>query len=145
MSELPDFFDDNYDPRTVMARVGHLPKRAQRDIERISRILRAAFGYDETELPADGRIVSIALIGPFADRQTRTHEPTGYDFHIMVNLSECADEGHWRFARRLIASEIGPHRPVTLTVDVSSDSTGIILYDATTDIPLNARELSLRP
>jgi hypothetical protein len=63
----------------------------------------------------------------------------------MVNLSECADEGHWRFARRLIASEIGPHRPVMLTVDVSSDSTGIILYDAAIDFPLNARELSLRP
>lgn len=144
MDELPDFLDENYDPTAVMERVDHLPHQAQQDIEQISRILRAAFGYDVTEMPADGRIVSIALTGPSADRQSRTHEPTGYDFHIMVNLSECADEGHWRFARRLIASEIRPHRPVTLTVDVSSDSTEIILYDATTDFPLNARELFFR-
>lgn len=64
MTELPDFFDEYYDPRTVMARVGHLPERAQNDIEQISRILRAAFGYGQTEMPADGRVVSIALTGP---------------------------------------------------------------------------------
>lgn len=144
MTELPDFYDQNYDPQTVMARVGHLPERAQREIEQISRILRAAFGYDETEMPADGRIVSIASIGPSADRQSRTHEPTGYDFHIMVNLPECTDDGHWRFARRLIASEIGS-RPVTLTASATGVSAGIILYDAETDLPLNARELSIRP
>lgn len=144
MDELPDFLDENYDPAAVMERVDHLPHEAQQDIEQISRILRAAFGYDETEMPADGRIVSVALIGPSADRQSRTHEPTGYDFHIMVNLPECADDGHWRFARRLIASEIGP-RPVTLTVSATGVSAGIILYDAETDFPLNARELSLRP
>lgn len=144
MDELPDFLDKNYDPTAVMERVDHLPHQAQQDIEQISRILRAAFGYDEIEMPADGRIVSIALIGPSADRQSHTHEPTGYDFHIMVNLSECADEGHWRFARRLIASEIGPY-PVTLTVSATGESAGIILYDANTDLPLNVRELSLRP
>ena len=143
MDELPDFLDDGYDPAAVMERVDHLPHQAQQDIEQISRILRAAFGYDEPEMPADGRIVSIALTGPSADRQSRTHEPTGYDFHIMVNLSECADDGYWRFARRLIASEIGP-RSVTLTVNATSVSDGIILYDATTDFPLTARELSFR-
>lgn len=145
MTELPDFFDENYDPRTVMARVGHLPERAQRDIEQISRILRTAFGYDEAEMSAHGRIISIALTGPCADLDAHGGTIAGYDFHIMVNLPECADDGHWHFARRLVVSEIGACRPVTLTVDATGESAGIILYDASADIPLNARELSFRP
>lgn len=145
MDELPDFLDDGYDPAAVRARVGHLPCKAQRDIEQISRILRAAFGYGEADMPADGRIVSIRLIGHCADLTADSGTIAGYDFRITVNLPECADEAHWRFARRLIASEIGAHRPVTLTVDVATDSAGIILYDAKADFPLNARELSFRP
>lgn len=96
-------------------------------------------------MPADGRIESIALIGPCADRTADSGTIAGYDFHITVNLPECADEAHWRFARRLIASEIGAHHPVTLTVDVAGESAGITLYDAETDFPLNARELPFRP
>ncbi|WP_314716968.1 hypothetical protein [Sphingobium yanoikuyae] len=145
MNELQDFLDDGYDPAAVRGRVDHLPYETQQDIEQISRILRAAFGYGEADMPADGRIESIALIGSCADLAADSGTIAGYDFRIMVNLPECADEVHWRFARRLIASEIGARRPVTLTVDVSADSAGIILYDAKTDFPLNARELSLRP
>jgi len=145
MNELQDFLDDGYDSAAVRRRVDHLPCEAQRDIEQISRILRAAFGYGEADMPPDGRIVSIKLIGPCADLATDSDTIAGYDFRITVNLPECADDVHWRFARRLIASEIGAHRPVTLAVDVSADSAGIILYDAKTDFPLNARELSFRP
>ncbi|MDO7837402.1 hypothetical protein Q4610_20365 [Sphingobium sp. HBC34] len=144
MDELPDFIDEGYDPAAVRKRIDHLPQQAQQDIEQISRIVRAAFGYDEPEMPAHGRIASIALTDPAADRQSRADQPESYDFHIVVNLPECADDEHWRFARRLIASEIGPH-PVTLTVNTTGESVGIILYDADTDLPLNARELSLRP
>lgn len=96
-------------------------------------------------MPAAGRIVSIKLIGFCADLTADSGTIAGYDFRITVNLPECADEAHWRFARRLIASVIGARRPVTLTVDVSADSTGIILYDAKTDLPISARELSFRP
>ena len=145
MNELKDFLDDGYDPAAVRRRVDHLPCETQQDIEQISRILRAAFGYGEADMPADGRIVSIKLIGSGADLTADSGTIAGYDFHITVNLPECADEAHWRFARRLIASEIGAHRPVTLTVDVAADSAGIIIYNAKTDFPLNARELSIRP
>lgn len=144
MDELRDFIDGGYDPAAVRKRIDHLPHQTQQDIEQISRIVRAAFGYDEPEMPADGRIVSIALTGMAADRRSGACQPERYDFHIVVNLPECADDEHWRFARRLIASEIGPH-PVTLTVNTTGESAGIILYEADTDLPLNARELSLRP
>ncbi len=142
---MNDLRDDGYDPAAICARIGHLPCEAQREIEQISRILRAAFGYGEGAMSNDGRIVSIALTGPCADCRASGDTIAGYDFHIMVNLPECANEVHWRFARRLIASEIGAHRPVTLTVAATGESAGIVLYDAEADFPLNARELSLRP
>lgn len=145
MNEILDFLDDGYDPAAVMARVGHLPPQAQREIEQISRIVRAAFGYDEADMPTQGRIVRIALTSPCADLAADSGTIMGYDFHITVNLPECADEAHWGFARRLIAVEIGGSRPVALTVEAACDSDGIVLYDAKADFPLNARELSLRP
>jgi len=145
MNEQPDFLDDIYDPATIMARVGHLPVQAQQEIEQISRIIRAAFGYGEGVMPERARIVRILLTGPCADRPASGDRIAGYDFHVMVNLPECADEVHWRFARRLIAAEIGTHRPVALTVATVSDSNGITLYDSEADFPLNSRELSLRP
>lgn len=144
MSEPGDFPDDIYDPATVMVRIGHLPFEAQQHIEQISRILRGAFGYGGAAMPEQGRIVTIALIGPCADLHCPASTIAGYDFHIAVNLPECADEAHWRFARRLIASEIGG-RPVTLVVETRPHAIGIVLYDAASDMPLNARELSLRP
>lgn len=145
MNELRNVLDDGYNPAAIRARVGHLPSDAQREIEQISRILRAAFGYGEADMPARGRIVRIALTGLCADLVAKGGAITNYDFHINVNLPECADEAHWRFARRLVAAEIGAARLLTLTVEVSSDSDGIILYDAERDFPLNARELSVRP
>jgi len=144
MDALPDFIDEGYDPAAVRKRIDHLPQQAQHDIEQISRIVRAAFGYDEPKMPADGRIVSIALTGPAADRQSGADQSEGYNFHIVVNRPEYVNDEHWRFARRLIVSEIGTH-PVTLTVNTTGESVGIILYDADTDLPLNARELSFGP
>lgn len=145
MTELPDFLDENYNPQTVMARVGHLPERAQCDIEKISRIMRGAFGFNASLMPDAGRIVSIKLIGPCADLIAVGEAITGYDFHVTVNLPECADDRYWSFARRLIASEIGAEHPVTLVVDTQCNPAGIILYDAAVDVPLNAREMPLNP
>lgn len=70
MNERRDFAD-TYDPRAVMARVGHLPTCAQRDVERITRILRASFGYGGDEMPEGCRILSVALIGSSADPRCR--------------------------------------------------------------------------
>lgn len=150
MSELPDFPCDKYDPGTVMARVGHLPVTAQRDIERISRIIRAAFGHGGPDMAEPGRIMSIALTGPLADGQHRTGEVAEYDFLITVNLTQCADEAHWTLARQIIAAEIGNDHPVTFTIEQKRDepsastASAILLYDDATDIPLNIRELALR-
>ncbi|MEE4450516.1 hypothetical protein [Novosphingobium resinovorum] len=144
MDEPRDFLDEIYDPAAIMARIGHLPVQAQQEIEQISRIVRGAFGYGEGVMPEQGRIVRITLTGPCGDRQAKGSAIKGYDFQITVNLPECADDVHWRFARRLVASEIDTHL-VNLTIDATGESIGIILYDAGTDFPLNARELSLRP
>ncbi|MAM38986.1 MAG: hypothetical protein CMN60_05945 [Sphingobium sp.] len=144
MDELRDFLDDIYDPGVVMARIGHLPRNAQREIEQITRIVRAAFGYGEAEMPEQGQILRIALTGPSAERCGAGDEIGGYDFHIAVNIPECTDEVHWRFARRLIASEIGGQRAVTLAVTAKDCPAGIVLYDVGKDLPLNTRELSFR-
>lgn len=144
MDELRDFLDDIYDPCVVMARIGHLPLHARRDIEQISRIVRAAFGYGEAEMPEQGQIVRIALTGACAQQGGPGDTIAGYDFHIIVNMPECTDEAHWRFARRLVTSEIGEHRAVTLTVTTRDCPAGIILYDVAKDLPLNTRELSFR-
>jgi hypothetical protein len=145
MNELQDFLAEIYDPAAVMARVGHLPHRAQQDVEQISRIIRGAFGYGEADMPEQGRIVSLTLTGPCARSDCAGEAITAYDFHIDVNLAECADEAHWRFARRLIASEIGEHRAVNLVISTKDCPAGIVLYDAAVDLPLNTRELSCRP
>lgn len=145
MNELQDFLADIYDPAAVMARVGHLPHNAQRDVEQISRIIRAAFGYGEGDMPDQARIISLALTGPCAEQDCAGEAITAYDFHIVVNLAECTDETHWRFARRLIASEIGGQRAVSLDVTTDACPAGIVLYDAAIDLPLNTRELSFRP
>lgn len=65
MNEQSDFSNDIYDPIAMMARVGHLPVQAQQEIEQISRIVRAAFGYGEGGMPEQGRIVLIALTNPY--------------------------------------------------------------------------------
>lgn len=143
MNEQSDISNDIYDPIATMARVGHLPVQAQQEIEQISRIVRAAFGYGEGGMPEQGRIVLIALTNPYAICPS-SGDIAGYDFHITVNLSECVDDAHWCLVRRLIAAEI-PHRTVTLTVTVEDCPSGIVLYDAEADLPLNMRELSVRP
>ncbi len=139
--------DDTYDPRAVMARVAHLPPSAQEDVERISRIVRACFGYGRTEAPDHCRILSVALIGPLGDPRCAGTDTASYDLRVVVNFPDCADDSYLSFAKRIIASEFGECRPVTLTIepeaaDESSEG-AIVLYDAQSDAALNARELFL--
>ena len=108
MSEPQDLDDEKYDPGQVMARVAQIPSQAQREVEQISRIVRAAFGYGGPDLPEAGQIIRIVLTAP-------TEAPgvdaiADYEVHVVVNLPECADEAHWHFARRLIAGEIDARR-----------------------------------
>ncbi|OWQ94989.1 hypothetical protein CDQ92_15425, partial [Sphingopyxis bauzanensis] len=51
-----------------MARVGHLVRRKQREIERITCILRSFFDPNQVQAPEPGRIKRIILIGPYARR-----------------------------------------------------------------------------
>ncbi len=146
MHEQPDF-DDTYDPRAVMARVGHLPLQKRRQIERMSRIIRAAFGYCGAEMPERCRILSVALIGPLADAQCATAKIRCYDFRVVVSFPECAEETYWSFAKKIIASEFGERHPVTLAIEPAASGaaedkgSGIVLYDASSDVALNSREL----
>jgi hypothetical protein len=47
-----------------MARVGHLIRRKQQEIERIARILRLAASFEGVAAPVPGIITRIVLIGP---------------------------------------------------------------------------------
>ena len=58
--------NDVYAREVVMARVGHLIRRKQREVERITRILRACFDHDKVQAPSTGIIKRIILIGPYA-------------------------------------------------------------------------------
>src|SRR3546814_9228924 len=55
--------NDVYAREVVMARVGHLIRRKQQEVERITRILRACFDPDAVQAPEPGEIRRIILIG----------------------------------------------------------------------------------
>src|SRR3546814_13292783 len=65
---------DVYAREVVMARVGHLFRRKQHEVERITRILRSCFDPAQVLSPEPGRIKQIILIGPYARRSWRSEE-----------------------------------------------------------------------
>lgn len=152
--------NDVYAREVVMARVGHLIRRKQREIERISRILRAFFDPDQVQAPEPGRIKRIILIGPYARRSwyedKRTIEFSDYEFWVVVNHPLYADERCWRRARDVIRSELGDRCAVDIETYSKSDiriakaecdsfildriEAGITLYRASRDAPLNQCE-----
>jgi len=139
-----------------MARVGHLIRRKQREIERITRILRGLFYPSQVQAPEPGRIKRIILIGPYARRSwyedSRTVEFSDYEFWVVVNHPLFTDELCWRRARATIARELGNRCAVDVEIYSKSDirvakverdtfildriETGITLYRATRDAPL---------
>jgi len=137
--------DDNYSPGAVMARVGHLSVRAQRETEQITRIIRSTFGHGGGAIADEARIVRIVLTAPLSAAE----EADGYGFAIEVNSPECADEAHWDFTRKVIAAELGTERAVMVRAAMTGPEcerlVGPVLYDAATDTPLNARELPRNP
>ena len=137
--------DDNYSPGAIMARVGHLSVRAQRETEQITRIIRSTFGHGGGAIADEARIVRIVLTAPLSAAE----EADGYGFAIEVNAPEWADEAHWDFTRKVIAAEIGTERAVMVRAAMTGPEcerlVGPVLYDAATDTPLNARELPRNP
>jgi len=155
----PDM-NDVYAREVVMARVGHLIRRKQREIERITRILRACFDPDQVQAPAPGSIRRIILIGPYARRSWYEDKKTlgfsDYEFWVVVNHSLFAEERCWQRARDVIGSELGDRCAVDLEIYSKADiriakaerdtfildrvEAGITLYRASRDAPLHSGE-----
>ncbi len=142
-----------------MARVGHLIRRKQREIERITRILRACFDPSQVQAPEPGRIKRIILIGPYARRSwyedARTTDFSDYEFWVVVNHPLFGDERCWERARDIVRRELGDRCAVDIETYSKSDiriakverdtfildriEAGITLYRASRDAPLTSR------
>ena len=158
MTTLPK--NDIYAREVVMARVGHLNRRKQREVERITRILRAYFDPDQVQASAPGSINRIILIGPYARRSWYEDKKTlafsDYEFWAVVNHPLFTDERCWQHARNVIGSELGDRCAVDLEIYSKADiriakaerdtfildriEAGITLYRASRDAPLDPRE-----
>jgi len=148
--------NDVYAREVVMARVGHLIRRKQREVERITRILRGLFDASQVQAPEPGRINRIILIGPYARRSWyedgRTIEFSDYEFWVVVNHPLFTDQSCWRRVRATIDRELSNCCAVDLEVYSKSDiraakserdtfildriEAGITLYRETRDAPL---------
>lgn len=151
---------DIYAREVVMARVDHLIRRKQREVERITRILRGCFDPDQVCSARPGRITRIIMIGPYARRSwyedRRTIEFSDYEFWIVVNHPLFTDECCWSRARDVIASELSNRCAVSLDLLSKADiriakaerdtfildrlEAGIALFRASRDAPLDASE-----
>lgn len=156
----PPKTNDVYAREVVMARVGHLIRRKQQEVERIARILRASFDPDPMQAPEPGQIRRIILIGPYARTSWYEDEETinfsDYEFWIVVNHPLFKEECCWERARAIIDSELGNRCAVSLELYSQADirvakaerdtfildriEAGITLYRASRDAPLNDRE-----
>lgn len=156
----PPTSKDVYTREVVMARVRHLIRRKQREIETITRILRAFFDPSQMQAPEPGRIKRIILIGPYARRSwyedRRTIDFSDYELWIVVNHPLLTDERCWRRAREVIDRELHNRCAVDLQIFSRSDiriakaerdtfildriEAGITLYRASRDAPLGAGE-----
>src|SRR3546814_2370051 len=79
--------NDVYAREVVMARVGHLIRRKQQEVERITRIVRTCFDPDAVQAPEPGRIRRIILIGPYARTSWYEDEET-INFRSEEHTSE---------------------------------------------------------
>ncbi len=152
--------NDVYAREIVMARVGHLIRRKQREVERITRILRACFDPDEVQAPGPGIIKRIILIGPYARRfwyeDKKTLGFSDYEFWVVVNHPLFTEDRCWQRARDIIGSELGDRCAVDLEIYSKADirvakaerdtfildriEAGITLYRASRDAPLHSGE-----
>ena len=148
--------NDVYAREVVMARVGHLIRRKQREIDRITRILRSFFDPGQVQAPEVGEIKRIVLIGPYARRSwyedKRTIEFSDYEFWVVVDHPLFSDERCWQRACDVLGSELGDRCAVDLEIYSKSDirvaeaerdtflldrlEAGIVLYRAARDAPL---------
>ena len=153
-----DHFEAEHDCWVMLRRIAE--GRKQREIERITRILRSFFDPSQVQAPEPSQIKRIILIGPYARRSWyedgRTIYFSAYEFWIVVNHPLFTDERCWQRARDVIRSELGYRCAVDLEFYSKADirvakaerdtfildriEAGICLYRASRDAPLNARE-----
>jgi hypothetical protein len=151
---------DFYAREVVMARVGHLLRRKQQEIEKITRILRGCFDPTQVQAPEPDHITRIILIGPYARKSwyedERTIDFSDYEFWIVVNQPLLKEEYCWQRAQEVIGKELGNRCAVDLNFYSTSDiriakaerdtfildriEAGITLYRASCDAPLTPRE-----
>jgi hypothetical protein len=116
---------DVYAREVVMARVGHLIRRKQGEIERITRILRGLFDPSQVQAPKPGRIKRIILIGPYARRSwyedSRTIEFSDYEFWVVVDHPLFTDKRCWQRVRATIGRELGNRCAVDVEIFSKSD------------------------
>jgi hypothetical protein len=156
----PSKTNDVYAREVVMARVGHLIRRKQREIERITRILRGCFDPTQVQAPEPGQIRRIILIGPYARTSWYEDKVTidfsDYEFWVVVNHPLFKEECCWQRACNVIAGELGDRCAVDLEVYAQADirvakaerdtfildriEAGITLFRASRDAPLATRE-----
>ncbi|KGB55017.1 putative nucleotidyltransferase [Sphingopyxis sp. LC81] len=148
--------NDVYAREVVMARVGHLIRRKQQEVERIARILRTSFDPTRVQAPEPGQIRRIILIGPYARRNWYEDDQTihfsDYEFWIVVGHPLFKEECCWRRAHDVIQRELGDRCAVSLDTYSKADiriakaerdtfildriEAGITLYRASRDAPL---------
>src|SRR3546814_8285138 len=77
-----------------MARVGHLIRRKQQEVERIARILRTSFDPTRVQAPEPGQIRRIILIGPYARRNWYEDDQTIHfsDYEFWIRSEEHTNE-----------------------------------------------------
>lgn len=147
---------DVYAREVVMARVGHLIRRKQQEIERIARILRLTASFEGVAASAPGLITKIVLIGPYARRTWYEDKASlffsDYEFWVVVNHTLYADDTRWCRAKEMIARELGNRCAVSLSVFSKADiksakaskdhfildrlEAGILLFKSSRDAPL---------
>lgn len=160
MNSTTVFGGDIYAREVVMARVGHLIRRKQHEIERITRMLRGCFDPAKVPAPEPGRVTRILLIGPYARRtwyeDRHTLDFSDYELWVIVNHPLFTDERCWQRARNIVQRELGDRCAVDLTVLSKADiecaraerdhfildriEAGITLYRASRDASLHPRE-----
>jgi len=148
--------EDVYAREVIMARVSHLIRRKQQEVERITRILRAAASFEGVAAPVSGKIQKIVLIGPYARRTWYEDKASlffsDYEFWVIVNHTLYADDSRWCSAKTIIARELGNRCAVSLSVFSKADiksakaskdhfildrlEAGIVLFKASRDAPL---------
>ena len=156
MPQQNQLIEDVYAREVIMARVGHLIRRKQQEIERITRILRAAASFEGVAAPVSGKIQKIVLIGPHARRIWYEDKASlyfsDYEFWVIVNHTLYVDDSRWCPAKTIIARELGNRCAVSLSVFSKADiksakaskdhfildrlEAGIVLFKASRDAPL---------